>query len=78
MLSNGGCKCRVGLPQIRGPCRRVGVDSCETDASLIVSLDIIIQVDVDMSGSLSGLSPYEVEVPVFDQGDAEMIEPTFS
>ena len=40
----------------------------------IVSLDIVIGVDIDMSGSLSGFSPYKVGVPVFDQGNAEMVE----
>ena len=76
MLSNGGCKCGVGLPQVGVPCGRVGVDSCEADADLIVILDAVLRVDVDMGGSLSGFSPYDVGLPVFDQGDAEMIEST--
>ena len=41
-----------------------------------MSLDVVIRVDVDMGGSLSGLSPYEVGVPLFDQGNAEMEEST--
>ena len=41
-----------------------------------MSLDVVIRVDIDMGGSLSGLSPYEVGVPVFDQGNAEMVEST--
>ena len=55
----------------------VSVNSCKADAGLIVSLDVVIRVDIDMGGSLSGLSPYEVGVvPVFDQGNAEMVEST--
>ena len=74
MLSNGGCKFGVGLPQIGGPCGRVGVDSCEADASLVVILDAVLRVDVDVGG---GFSPYVVGVPVFfNQGDTEMVKPT--
>ena len=68
---------RVGLPQIGGSCGRVGVNSCEADASLVVILDAVVRIDIDVGGSLSGFSPYEVGVPVFHQGDAEMIKPTF-
>ena len=74
MLSNGGCKFGVGLPQIGGPCGRVGVDSCEADASLAVILDAVLRVDVDVGGSLSGFSPYEVGVPVFNQGNTKMVK----
>ena len=63
---------RLGVP-VDG---RVGINPLKTDAGLIVSLDVVIRVDIDMGGSLSGLSPYEVGVPVFDQGNAEMVEST--
>ena len=59
-----------------GPCGRVGVDSCEADASLIVIPDAVFRVDVDVGGSLSGFSPYEVGVPVFNQSDTEMVKST--
>ena len=64
--------------QIEDPCGRVGINLGEANASLIVILDAVVLVDVDVSGSLSGFSSYEVGVPVFYQGDTEMIEPTFS
>ena len=42
-----------------------------------MTLDIVIRVEVDiMGGSLSGFSPYEVRVFVFDQGDTEVVEST--
>ncbi len=75
-MSDGGFKCGVGLPPIGGPCGRVGVNSGEVDASLVLILDAVIRIDVDVSGSLVGFSSYEVGVPVFYQGDTEMIEPT--
>ena len=37
-------------------------------------LDVLLRVDIDMGGSLSGFSPYKVGVPVLDQSDAEMVE----
>ena len=57
-----------------GPCGRVGVDSCEADASLILIPDAVFRVDVDVGGSLSGFSPYEVGVPVFNQGNTKMVK----
>ena len=39
-------------------------------------LDVLLRVDIDMGGSLSGFSPYKVGVPVFDQSDAKMVEST--
>ena len=70
-------RCRT--PSDWGPCGRVGIDSGEADASLVVILDAaVIVVDVDLSGSLGGFSSYQVGVPVFYEGDTEMVEPTFS
>ena len=63
---------RLGVPT----CGRVGVDSCEADASLIVIFDAVVRIDVDVSSSLGGFSHYEVGVPVFNQGDTEMVKPT--
>ena len=41
---------------------------------MIMILDVVLRVDIDMGGSLSGLSPYKVGVPVFDQSEAKMVE----
>jgi hypothetical protein len=77
LLSNGGCKCGVGLPQVGGSCGRIGVDSCEADANLIVIFDAVVRVDVDVSSALGGFSPNEVGVSVFNQGDTTaIVKPT--
>ena len=43
-MSDGGCKCGVGLPPIGGRCGCVGVNSGEADASLVVILDAVIRI----------------------------------
>ena len=74
LLSNGGCECSVGLPKIGGPCGRVGINSGEADAGLVMSIDVVIGVAVDVSGSLGRFSSYEVRVSVSNQGDRKMVE----
>ncbi len=39
-----------------------------------MSIDVVIGVDVDVSGSLSRFSSYEVRVSVSNQGDRKMVE----